>query len=164
MGIQSIDLLVLLVGPLASHPDRETFNSLAILETPVIRLLLMHQLEARYFRCMAKFLVIYNGAAQHPEKNELSEDQQTEFLNAWASWAQTHRLALIDPGSPLYRKKRVTVNGIEDFTDSKTGYAIVETASHDEAVHIFSTHPHLGLIPGNSIDVFECPPAPGQFD
>jgi hypothetical protein len=83
-------------------------------------------------------------------------------MQAWASWAQAHQQALVDPGAPLYVKKRVTTEGVEDFTDSKTGYAIVEASSHKEAVRMFSQHPHLGLIRGNTIDVLECPPVPGQ--
>jgi len=70
----------------------------------------------------------------------------------------------VDPGAPLYRKKLVTAHGVEDYTDSKTGYAIIETRSHDDAVQILAEHPHLRLISGNSIEVLECPPAPGQPD
>jgi len=58
----------------------------------------------------------------------------------------------------------VTAHGVEDYTDSKTGYAIIETRSHDDAVQILAEHPHLRLISGNSIEVLECPPAPGQPD
>lgn len=76
--------------------------------------------------------------------------------------ARSHQHALVDPGAPLYRKKRLTAHGVEDFTDSRTGYAIVEAATHDEAVQIFAEHPHLLLHSGNSIEVLECPAAPGQ--
>lgn len=111
---------------------------------------------------MTRFLAIYHGAADASDKEALTEDQQAEFMNAWARWAQTHQQALVDPGAPLYRKKIVSAEGVEDFVDSKTGYAIVEAGSHDEAVQIFAEHPHLRLIPGNSIEVLECPPAPEQ--
>ncbi|WP_328345292.1 hypothetical protein [Micromonospora sp. NBC_00421] len=57
-------------------------------------------------------------------------------------------------------KKLVTAQGIEDLVDATTGYTIVGAASHDEAVRIFSGHPHLGLSAGNSIAVLECPPPP----
>jgi hypothetical protein len=113
-------------------------------------------------RRMTRFLAIYNGAADALDKGSLSEEQQSEFMNAWAAWAQAHQKSLVDPGAPLYMKKLVTAHGVEDFTDSKTGYAIVEAESHDEAVQIFAEHPHLRLISGNSIEVLECPPVPGQ--
>lgn len=113
---------------------------------------------------MMRFLAIYHGAADQLEKEQLSEDQQADFMNAWATWAQSHQHSLVDPGSPLYRKKLVTARGVEDFTDSKTGYALVEAGSHDEAVQIFAEHPHLLLHPGNSIEVLECPAAPAHSD
>ena len=110
---------------------------------------------------MRKFLAIYNGAADEGDKAEISAEQQAELMNAWGAWAQANSAALVDVGSPLFRKKRVTSEGSEDLTDSKTGYAIVEAESHDQAVQIFADHPHLTLMQGNWIDVLECPPVPG---
>jgi hypothetical protein len=46
------------------------------------------------------------------------------------------------------------------FEDSKTAYAIVNAASHDQAVQLFAAHPHLGLLQGNSIEILECPAPP----
>ncbi|MFJ6701022.1 hypothetical protein ACIQM4_33905 [Streptomyces sp. NPDC091272] len=109
---------------------------------------------------MGKFLAILNGAADDADKAELTEQQQTEFMSAWAAWAQRNENALVDPGAPLFHKKRVTARGIEEFTDSKIGYAIVEAGSHDAATGLFRDHPHLALHPGNSIEVLECPPVP----
>ena len=110
---------------------------------------------------MGRYLAIYNGAADSETKNALSEEQQGEFMRAWAAWAQANKDALVDPGAPLYLKKVVTQERVEDFTDAKVGYAIVEADSHDEAVRIFSEHPHLSLMDGNSIEVLQCPPVPG---
>ncbi|MEU1885883.1 hypothetical protein [Micromonospora sp. WMMD987] len=110
---------------------------------------------------MSRFLALYHGAADDAAKSEVSDEQQAAFMNAWARWAQDHEGALVDNGAPLFRKKRVTAGGSDDFTDSKTGYAIIEANSHDEAVRIFSGHPHLRLFPGNWIEVLECPPLPG---
>jgi hypothetical protein len=109
---------------------------------------------------MGKFLALFNGAADEARKSELTDQQQTEFIQAWASWAQANEKALVDPGAPLYAKKLVTAHGVEDFTDTLTGYAIVEADSHDKAVEIFAGHPHLRLIAGNSIAVLECPLPP----
>ncbi|MBM0274861.1 YciI family protein [Micromonospora tarensis] len=110
---------------------------------------------------MGRFLALFNGAADEVGKADLTDQQQAEFLNAWASWAQANEKAIVDPGAPLNAKKLVTAEGVEDFTDALTGYTIVEVDSHDEAVQIFSGHPHLGLFAGNSIAVVECPPPPG---
>jgi hypothetical protein len=109
---------------------------------------------------MGKFLVIFNGAAGETDKVALREKQQAEFMHAWAAWAQAHDRAIIDPSAPLNVKKGLARQGVEDSTDTKTGYTIVEANSHDEAVQIFSNHPHLGLFAGNSIEVLECPAPP----
>ncbi|MFC7546797.1 hypothetical protein [Plantactinospora sp. GCM10030261] len=109
---------------------------------------------------MGRFLALFNGVADEADKAGLTERQQTEFIQAWGSWAQANEKALVDPGAPLNAKKLVTAQGVEDFTDSLTGFAIVEADSHDEAVQIFSDHPHLRLIAGNSIAVLQCPPPP----
>lgn len=111
---------------------------------------------------MGKFLAIFHGAADDESKDELGSEQQGEFMRAWGAWAQANQDALVDPGAPLFMKKMVTSQGVEDYTDTKVAYAIVETGSHDEAVRIFSEHPHLALLHGNSIEVLECPSVPGK--
>jgi hypothetical protein len=60
---------------------------------------------------MGRFLAIFNGAADESSKAEISEQQQTEFMNAWASWAQANEPALVDPGAPLNAKRLVTAQG-----------------------------------------------------
>lgn len=110
---------------------------------------------------MGKFLAILNGAADENDRAELTEEQQAEFMTAWAAWANTHAGSLIDPGAPLFRKKRVSARGVEDFVDAKVAYAVAEAETHDAAVRIFSDHPHLRLVAGNSIEVIECPAIPG---
>ncbi|MFI7461933.1 hypothetical protein [Nonomuraea sp. NPDC049646] len=109
---------------------------------------------------MGKYLAILHGAADHTDKAKLTDQQQTAFMHAWAAWAHNNEHALIDPGAPLFHKKRVTTQGIEDFTDTKTGYAIVQAETHHDAAQLFSDHPHIALMPGNSIEVLECPPIP----
>lgn len=109
---------------------------------------------------MARYLAIYNGAAGDEAKAELSEERQAEFMAAWGAWARANVDALVDPGAPLFRKKVVTSQGVDDFTDAKVAYSVVEADSHDEAVRIVSEHPHLTLVEGNSIEVLECPAVP----
>jgi hypothetical protein len=78
---------------------------------------------------MARFLAIFNGAA---DEAALTDAQQTALMDAWARWAQADEPALADPGAPLNANKLVTARGIEDVTDAMTGYALVEAGSHDE--------------------------------
>jgi zona occludens toxin (predicted ATPase) len=109
---------------------------------------------------MGKYLAIYNGGASDEQKQAISLEQQQAFMQAWGEWAKIHESALVDPGAPLFRKRVVTSDNDTEFTDTKTGYAIVEADSHDAAVAIFATHPHLTLDAGNSIEVIECPSIP----
>lgn len=109
---------------------------------------------------MGKYLAIFNGAATEKQRQDLSSEESQRFVERWAAWAGEVGDALIDPGAPLYRKVRLTGDTAAAFEDSKTGYAIVEAGSHDQAVRMFATHPHLELAEGNSIEIIECPAPP----
>jgi hypothetical protein len=140
----------------SARPEGDDAETAARAAIPLERV----SLSVNYAPAMGKFLAVLNGAAGDADKAEFTEQQRSDFMNAWAAWAQRNEHALVDPGAPLFRKKRVTARGVEDFTDSKTGYAIVEAESHDDAARLFSDHPHIALTPENSIEVLECPPIP----
>ena len=106
---------------------------------------------------MTIFLGILNGSAYSATSPELTEEQQAEFMAEWARWATEAGSALVDPGRPLFRKRRVTAQGVESIEDLRVAYMLVSATSHDAAVDIVRAHPHLSLAPGNSIDVIECP-------
>jgi hypothetical protein len=109
---------------------------------------------------MGKYLAIFIGAATDQQKQEISQDQSREFMTAWATWAQKHSEAIVDPGFPLAATKRVGRNGISSVQNDRTAYMIVEAASHEHAAQLFSDHPHVSLLPGNAVEVMECPPLP----
>lgn len=109
---------------------------------------------------MTKYLAIFNGAASNQERASVTPEESNAFIARWGTWAKEIGDALIDPGAPLYRKVRLTADATEPFEDSKVAYAIVDAASHDDAVDMFAPHPHLGLMPGNSIEIIECPAPP----
>lgn len=109
---------------------------------------------------MGKYLAIFNGAATDEAREDMTPEAGRAFIERWGTWAAAVGDALLDPGSPLYKKIRLTANTAESFEDSKTGFAIVHAESHDRAVDMFTTHPHLDLAAGNSIDIIECPAPP----
>lgn len=109
---------------------------------------------------MGKYLAIFHGAATKEQRQDLSTEDSQRFVERWAGWAGQLGRALIDPGAPLFRKVRLTADTAAAFEDSKTGYAIVQAESQEEAVRMFATHPHLDLTSGNSIEVIECPDPP----
>ena len=109
---------------------------------------------------MVKYLAIFNGAATEEARESITPEDSSAFVERWGAWAGALGAALVDPGAPLYRKVRLTADTAEPFEDAKTAYAIVEATSHEQAVEMFSTHPHLDLAAGNSIEVIECPTPP----
>jgi hypothetical protein len=43
-----------------------------------------------------------------------------------------------------------------------TGYVIVQAESHAAAAQLFENHPHFTIFPGDSVEIMECLPLPGQ--
>jgi hypothetical protein len=118
---------------------------------------------------MKKFLAIYIGTAaalERSEWNELGEDQrkalQASGVEAWEAWAAAHAAAIVDQGSPLGKTKRASVQGITDIKNSMTGYVVVQAESHEAAAKMFEDHPHFAIFPGDSVEIMECIPLPGE--
>jgi hypothetical protein len=109
---------------------------------------------------MGKFLAIFNGAATAEDRESITPEDSSAFVERWGSWAGALGDRLVDPGSPLYRKVRLTAAAAVPFEDAKIAYAVVEATSQDQAVQMFATHPHLDLMSGNSIEIIECPAPP----
>jgi hypothetical protein len=112
---------------------------------------------------MKKYLVIYFGGATESEKSvPFDEKSQQEFMNAWAKWAEEHKDSVIDFGCPLGKAKSVNHTGTSDKKNSMTSYSIVHAESHEDAVSLFTGHPHLSLHPNNSIEIIEMLAIPGM--
>jgi hypothetical protein len=41
-------------------------------------------------------------------------------------------------------------------------YVVVQAESHDAAARMFINHPHFAIFPGDSVEIMECLPIPGQ--
>ena len=70
--------------------------------------------------------------------------------------------AIVAQGSPLGKTKRASREGIADLKNAMTGYVIVEAESHAAAAKLFENHPHFTVFPGDSVEIMECLPLPGQ--
>jgi hypothetical protein len=120
-------------------------------------------------KSMKRFLAIYIGTASALDKSEWSKlsDQERQKrdaagFDAWMKWGDKHARAIADQGSPLGKTKRAAQEGITDITNNMTGYAIVEAESHEAAAKMFERHPHFTVFPGDSVEIMECLPLPGQ--
>ena len=118
---------------------------------------------------MKRFLAIYIGTEDARARsgwNAMDEatrnERQSAGIEAWMDWGRTNEAAIVDPGSPLGKTKRAGPDGISDTRNAITGYVIVEAESHDAAARLFENHPHFTIFPGDSVEIMECLPLPGQ--
>lgn len=118
---------------------------------------------------MKRFLAIYIGTEAALAKarwNELDEEERKALeasgIEAWMEWGRANSAAIIDQGSPLGKTKRASSQGITDIKNSMTGYVIIQAESHEAAARMFENHPHFAIFPGDSVEIMECLPLPGQ--
>jgi hypothetical protein len=83
-------------------------------------------------------------------------------MKAWGDWMQTHSSVIVQTGGPLGKTKKVSAQGVSDTKNNLSGYVIVKAESHDAAAKLFEKHPHFSIFPGDSVEIMEVLPIPGQ--
>jgi hypothetical protein len=118
---------------------------------------------------MKKFLAIYMGTASALGKSEwdtLDEAKRKKLeatgIKAWGEWMMANEAAIVEQGAPLGKTKRTAAQGVSDTKNSLTGYVVVQAESHEAAARMFENHPHFTIFPGDSVEIMECLPIPGQ--
>jgi hypothetical protein len=111
---------------------------------------------------MKNFLAIYLGSADANAKMEITDAQKRAGMDKWMKWATDNASAIVDPGSPLDKTKKINADGVSDTRNRMTAYTIVQADSHDAAAQLFINHAHFTVFPGNSVEVMECLPIPGM--
>jgi transcription antitermination factor NusG len=118
---------------------------------------------------MKKFLAIYIGtpsALGKSEWNTMDEAKRKKLeasgIKAWGDWMMANKAAIVDQGGPLGKTKRTATQGVSDTKNNMTGYVTVQAESHDAAARMFENHPHFTIFPGDSVEIMECLPIPGQ--
>jgi transcription antitermination factor NusG len=118
---------------------------------------------------MKKFLAIYIGTAASLDKsgwNKMDEAKrkaaEASGIKAWGEWMMANKTSVVDQGGPLGKTKRAASQGVSDTKNSMTGYVIVQAESHEAAARLFENHPHFTIFPGESVEIMECLPIPGQ--
>jgi hypothetical protein len=107
---------------------------------------------------MGRFLILYNSPVSARDQMAGADpDQARAGMEAWMAWAQKAGEALVDLGQPVQAIARVGADGGDPQV---AGYSIMEGES-GQIEALLADHPH-GQIPGNSIDVLEALPVPGQ--
>jgi hypothetical protein len=111
---------------------------------------------------MAKFLALYMGASDGSEPPPPSADAITKGMAAWTKWMSDHAGAVVESGGPLGKTKKASKAGITETKNAVAGYVIVEAPSQDAAARMFLDHPHFAIFPGDSVEIMEVMPIPGQ--
>jgi hypothetical protein len=118
---------------------------------------------------MKNFLAIYLGApgsAKFAEFMAMEEGARKKVeaagIKAWTDWMKTHHAAIVDNGGPLGKTKKASAQGVSDTKNNLSGYVVVKAESHEAAAKMFEKHPHFSIFPGDSIEVMEVLPIPGQ--
>jgi hypothetical protein len=123
----------------------------------------------RLEHAMKKFLAIYLGSASALEKsgwNTMDEAKRKKLeasgMKAWGDWMAANKAAIVEQGGPLGKTKRTDAQGASDTKNAMAAYVVVQAASHEAAAKMFENHPHFAIFPGDSVEVMECLPIPGQ--
>jgi hypothetical protein len=118
---------------------------------------------------MKKYLAIYIGTADARERSrwdtldaQTRQAREAEGMRAWQQWGIDNAAAILEHGAPLGKTKRASRAGIGDIRNTMVGYVIVQAESHEAAAKLFANHPHFSVFPGDSVEIMECLPLPGQ--
>lgn len=118
---------------------------------------------------MKNFLAVFLGTPEAAERsgwNALSEAAQQERtsagIKAWHAWMTSNADRIVEAGGPLGKTKRVSASGLADTSNALCGYVVVAAQTHEAAARLFVDHPHFAIFPGESVEIMECLPTPGQ--
>lgn len=116
---------------------------------------------------MKNFTAIFLGSKTAvAEWNAMPEaarkERETKGIAAWHSWGEKNKAAIVVMGAPLGKTLKVGPKGVSPTTNEITAFTVVQAESHEEAAKMFIGHPHFSIFPGDSIEVMENLPIPGQ--
>jgi len=118
---------------------------------------------------MKKFLAVYIGTTAARQKSGWDgldpaqrKQREDQGIRAWVQWMTDHAAAVVEHGGPLGKTKRAAAGGVSDTSNDMAGYVVVQAETHEAAARMFENHPHFTVFPGDSVEIMECLPIPGQ--
>lgn len=112
---------------------------------------------------MKSFLALYMGSmTATTSPADLSEDTIAAGMKAWGDWMTRHADVIGVTGGPLGKTMKASKDGVTIMRNAVTGYVVVKAETHEAATALFIDHPHFTIFPGDSVEVMECLPIPGQ--
>ena len=73
-----------------------------------------------------------------------------------------HADVIVVTGGPLGKTMKASKDGVTSMRNAVTGHVVVKAETHEAATALFIDHPHFTIFPGDSLEVMECLPIPGQ--
>jgi hypothetical protein len=83
-------------------------------------------------------------------------------MAAWTKWMSDHAKVIVDHGGPLGKTLKTSKDGVSNASNHVAGYVVVQAESQEAAAKLFVGHPHFSIFPGESVEVMEVMPVPGQ--
>jgi hypothetical protein len=118
---------------------------------------------------MKNFLAIFLGAPGSPKFAEFMAMEEgkrkkieAQGIKAWGDWMKNHSSVIVETGGPLGKTKKASAQGVSDTKNNLSGYVVVKADSHQAAAKLFEKHPHFSIFPGDSVEIMEVLPIPGQ--
>jgi hypothetical protein len=118
---------------------------------------------------MKRYLAVYLGSSESPALQQwqaMPEAERTKRersgIEAWMGWGERHEASIVERGTPLGKTKRIDTGGVSDARNAICGYVVVEAESHEAAAGMFLDHPHFSIFPGESVEIMQCLPLPGE--
>ncbi len=113
------------------------------------------------------YLAVFLGSKDSPKMaawNALPElerqARQERGIAAWKAWVEKNKAAIVEPGGPLGKTKRVGRHGIEDTSNLMSAFTVVRADSHEAAARLFEDHPHFAIFPGEAVEIMPVMPIP----
>ena len=111
---------------------------------------------------MKKFLFLYKApAASFEQAMKATPEQQKAGMDAWMSWGNKAKSAIVDMGAPLGKGLHVTTDGAKAQPNDLGGYSIMQGETKEAVAEQLKGHPHF-MMAGGSIEVVEIMPIPGM--
>ena len=116
---------------------------------------------------MKNFLAVYIGtptafSGWNSLPDAVRSERQIAGIKAWQEWVERNKSRVVEIGTPLGRTKSVSKTGVADVRNNMTAFTVVCVESHEDAAKLFEDHPHFTIFPGESVEIMECLPVPGN--
>jgi hypothetical protein len=111
---------------------------------------------------MKTFLALYMGSDTPVDPGALDPATIDKGMAAWGRWMADHAGQVVVTGGPVGKTKKTGKDGVTDIRNKVAGYVVVQAESHEAAAKLFENHPHFAIFPGDSVEIMEQLPIPGQ--